>query len=258
MTYDSGPGEPTAAGVALAPPPGTLLSGAAARYLKAMWYLSAGDAPLTVGRVAERVGVSHASASTSVKHLVDDGYADRGTDNHIVLGPAGEKEAIRLVRRHRLVETFLAVVLGLPWEDVHTEAENLEWVLSDDLVDRIAVLLGEPERNPHGDPIPSADGLFPELDDVPLADLEPGAKVRIVRVSNRDPELLRYVADEGLGIGTVVTVESQDPFEGPLWVRSSRGRHALGQPVVAAISVVRVGSDRGKTPTMSLPDAANG
>jgi DtxR family Mn-dependent transcriptional regulator len=218
-----------------------MATGASARYLKAVWYLSAGSNTATVGNVADRVGVSHPSASSSIKQLLSAGFVTKGPHSEIHLTEAGEAEAIRLVRRHRIVETFLAVVLGFSWHEVHDEAEALEWVLRDHLVDRMAALLGEPERNPRGDPIPSASGLIPELNDLPLAQLSPGTKARIVRVSSRDSDLLRYMHNEGLGIGTVITVEQKEQFGGPLWVLSSRGRHALGSPVVGAISVIPVG-----------------
>jgi DtxR family transcriptional regulator, Mn-dependent transcriptional regulator len=233
--------QPTEAeGTSIPPRP----TGAAARYLKAMWYLSSQPDSLTVGRVAERVGVSHASASVVVKQLVADGLAVRGENSDLALAPAGEAEAVRLVRRHRLVETFLVAVLKVGWDEVHEEAERIEWVLSDDIVERIADLLGDPERSPHGGLIPTTDGTFPEVADVPLSELAPAEKARIVRVSNRDPDFLRYLASEGLGIGTVVTMEGREPFGGPLWLRSSRGRHALGEAAVEAIAVARVAGHR--------------
>lgn len=214
------------------------------RYLKAAWYLSR-DGEATVGRTAKRLGVSHASASTTLKQLVGHGLLERGGGREVVLNDAGEKAALRLVRRHRLLETFLAEVLGLSWDEVHDEAERLEWFISDRVEERIAALLGDPERDPHGDPIPPVEGHHEEARDLPLSQLEPGESGRIVRVADDDPGLLRYLAGEGLGIGSVVTVERQEPFGGPLRLASAGGVHALGAGAVEAISLTPV-SDAGQ------------
>ena len=212
------------------------------RYLKAAWYLFH-DGAATVGRTAKRLGVSHAAASATLSQLLEHGLLERGDGRELVLTDAGERVALRLVRRHRLLETFLAQVLGLSWDEVHDEAERLEWFVSDRVEERIAAVLGDPERDPHGDPIPPREGHHEEGGDLPLSQLEPGTSGKIVRVADDDPAVLRYLADEGLGIGSIVTVERQDPFGGPLWLTSAGGVHALGLTAVGAISVTAVPHD---------------
>ena len=212
------------------------------RYLKAAWYLSH-DGAATVGRTAKRLGVSHAAASTTLNQLLEHGLLERGDGRELVLTDAGERVALLLVRRHRLLETFLAQVLDLSWDEVHDEAERLEWFVSDRVEERIAAVLGDPERDPHGDPIPPREGHHEEAGDLPLSQLQPGASGKIVRVADDDPALLRYLAGEGLGIGSVVTVERQEPFGGPLRLASAGGAHALGATAVGAISVSAVSHD---------------
>lgn len=211
-------------------------------YLKSIYRLASEPAPVTVGNLAKSVGVSHPSASAMVKKLAAGGLVRHRPFGALQLTRRGEAEALRVVRRHRLLETFLFEVLGVPWDEVHEEAEILEHALSGRLEQRIADFLGNPTRDPHGDPIPPADGEHVERVDQPLAAVQPGVKVRITRVSDRDPEVLRYLAAEGLTLGVVISVEGEDPFGGPLWVTSRGGRHALGPQLVDAISVAEVGS----------------
>lgn len=217
----------------------TTTSTADLRYLKAAWYVSQQGGRATVSAVAERLEVSSASASAGLQRLISHGLLDRDAGRELTLTSTGEREALRLVRRHRLVETFLAEALGLPWDALHDEAEALEWQVSPRLEERIAEVLGHPRRDPHGDPIPSADGAHEEAVDVALASLTPGSSGTVSRVADV-PELLRYLAGEGLVIGTVVTVERHAPFGGPLWLASPGGRHALGREATRAISVTDV------------------
>lgn len=216
------------------------LSAADLRYLKASWYVSRGEVSMTVGRLAERLGVSHASASAAIRRLQKSGLLERSNGRDFELTAKGRQQALRLVRRHRLVETFLADTLAVPWDQLHDEAERIEWSISAALEARIAEVLGDPMRDPHGDPIPPMNGNHEEAIDLPLAQVPSGATATIVRVLDDDAELLRYLAGEGLGIGTTVTVEGRDPFGGPLWLSSGQGRHALGRPAVRAISVADV------------------
>lgn len=206
-------------------------------YLKALYHLTSARPAVGVGELAVRVGVSHPSASAMVKKLAASGLVGHERSGALRLTSSGEAEALRVVRRHRLLETFLAEVLRLPWDEVHEEAEVLEHALSDRLEHRIAEYLGNPARDPHGDPIPPAEGSHVEHADQPLGEAGPGTDVRIERVSDHDPGVLRHLAAEGLTPGVVITVDHQDPFGGPLWVSSARGRHALGPQLVASISV---------------------
>ncbi len=206
------------------------------RYLKACWYVAQSE-DISVGAVANRTGVSHASASTTISGLIEQGLVERRGARALVLTPKGETEALRLVRRHRLLETFLAEVLGFTWDEVHDEAERLEWVVSERFEEQVARYLGHPTRDPHGDPIPPPDGTHVEREDLPLAELAVGVPASIVRVSDEDPELLRFLSTEGLTLGQHVEVLRKDPFGGPLWISSAHGEHPLGADVVAAISV---------------------
>ena len=210
------------------------------RYLKASWYVSEAEGVVTVGQVARRLEVSHASASSSLKALLDQRLLEETEDRGFRLTAQGRHRALRLVRRHRLIETFLTDVLDVPWDQVHDETERFEWFISHELELRIAEVLGHPERDPHGDPIPTAEGQHEEHLDVPLAQVPLGASARLVRVRDDDPDLLRFLDDVGLGIGSLIRVDRRDPFGGPLWLSSDRGQHALGQPAVRAISVTEI------------------
>jgi DtxR family Mn-dependent transcriptional regulator len=142
-----------------------------------------------------------------------------------------------VIRHHRLLELYLAESLGYPWDEVHAEAERLEHHVSDELEAHMDSALGYPTRDPHGDPIPSRDG---EIDIVPgtrLLDLAAGETATVVRVSDRDPEQLRYLGDLGLFPGITVTVVEQLPFEGPIKIRIDTAEHMIGRPLAAAVHV---------------------
>jgi DtxR family transcriptional regulator, Mn-dependent transcriptional regulator len=199
------------------------------RYLKAIFDLTArvGQAPPTV--LAGRVGVSIPSASAMAKRLEMAGLARRDGTRGLRLTPHGKQHAVAVVRRHRLLETFLVRVLDMPWEDVHVEAESLEHAVSDRLLQRIDQHLGHPARDPHGDPIPSASGEHEEAWPEPLTAAVVGRPFRVQRVDDRDPAALRYLGELGLVPGRVVVLEERAPFGGPLWVRVDGGaRHAIG------------------------------
>ncbi|MDQ3538069.1 MAG: metal-dependent transcriptional regulator [Actinomycetota bacterium] len=139
------------------------------------------------------------------------------------------------MRRHRLIETLLYRCLGVPWDEVHDEAEVLEHAVSARLEDRIAAALGHPSHDPHGDPIPSTDGVHEEGWPRPLDSAPEGASVVVERVSDRNADVLRHLAEIGVGPGTILGVEQRMPFGGPLWVRVAGVRHALGDVLVGSI-----------------------
>ena len=145
--------------------------------------------------------------------------------------------ALEVLRHHRLLETYLAEHLGVPWDRVHEEAEALEHVLSADLEARIAAKLGEPTHDPHGDPIPSADLKIDEGHAHSLESLQPGATGRFVRVSDSDPEMLRYLDERGVRLGDELEVVDRQPFGGPLTVRFGADLHTLGGGLAAAMRV---------------------
>ncbi len=148
----------------------------------------------------------------------------RGTE----LTEAGQRVALEVIRHHRLLELYLAEALGMSWDRVHAEAEVLEHAISPELSELIAEKLGNPTRDPHGDPIPSADGFIDEEDTVPLADLEAGQAGVFTRVSDSDPEMLRYLSQRGIAPGDALEVLDRQPFDGPLTVRFGSTEHALG------------------------------
>ena len=155
----------------------------------------------------------------------------------VALTPAGERVALEVMRHHRLLETYLAEQLGVPWDRVHEEAEALEHVLSDYLESRIATVLGHPTHDPHGDPIPSETLEIVEDETVRLSELEAGARGAFVRVSDSDPAMLRYLAERGVALGDELEVLERQPFDGPLTVRFGADLHVLGGTLARAMRV---------------------
>jgi DtxR family transcriptional regulator, Mn-dependent transcriptional regulator len=147
----------------------------------------------------------------------------------VQLTPAGEKMALEIIRHHRLLELYLRQALKMPLHKVHEEAERLEHALSEELEDLIAAALGDPTHDPHGHPIPTKDGQLSETHFPSLAEAPKGQKFLIVRVSDSNPDLLRYLEELGLVPQAVVTVLSREPFGGPIWVKVNDRTHALGQ-----------------------------
>ncbi len=220
-------------------PPAALpqVSHAMEDYLKAVYRLRDEHGQVTTLKLADELGVTGPSVTNMVKRL-HDMHLLRHTRYHgVELTPAGEKIALEVIRHHRLLELYLAESLGYPWDEVHAEAERLEHHVSDELEARMDSALGYPTRDPHGDPIPSREG---EIDIVPgtrLLDLAPGETATVVRVSDRDPEQLRYLGGLGLFPGVDVTVVEQLPFEGPIKIRIDAADHIIGRPLAAAVHV---------------------
>ncbi|BCW19664.1 DtxR family transcriptional regulator [Arthrobacter sp. NtRootA9] len=179
------------------------------------------DKPITSSQLAQRLGVANSSVSEMVRKLKDQGLVDHKPYSAITLTDAGLRLALSMVRRHRLIETYLVQQLGYSWDEVHDEAELLEHAVSDTFIERVAAQLGNPTRDPHGDPIPSADGKVL----MPLArlmgELDPGHTGRITRISDDNPELLRYLAAEEIDLDAAVEVVGRRPFGGALVVRIS-------------------------------------
>jgi len=199
-------------------------------YLKTIYALVSRDEPVTTSGLALELGVSSPSVSAMAKRLQTEQLLQRPGGGW-VLTERGERAALRVIRRHRMVETFLARALGMGWDEVHAEAELLEHVLSDRLEERIDAALGHPTHDPHGDPIPPRHGQHTEAVGQPLDTPPPGCRFRVERVSDRDSAALRYLSTLGIAPGVVVDVEEQEPFGGPRWVRIDGARHALGAPL---------------------------
>ena len=184
----------------------TDLSSATQDYLKCVWTLQEWTGgPVSITALAERLGVRTSSASDGIKKLAEQGLVDHVAYGGITLTDAGRAHAVAMVRRHRLLETYLVSDLGYGWDEVHDEAEVLEHAVSDRMIAAIDARLGHPTRDPHGDPIPSADGAANLPEAVPLALAEAGQAV-VVRLSDADPERLRRFALAGLTPDAVVTV----------------------------------------------------
>ena len=211
------------------------MSQAVEDYLKAIYHLKTRGDAVTTGLLAAELHVASPSVSAMVKRLEEGELVTRAGPRELRLTGAGERAALRVVRRHRLLETFLAQVLEVPWDEVHAEAEQLEHVLSDRLEERIDTALGHPTHDPHGDPIPPRDGPHEERWGVGLDAVSPRDRFRVRRVSDRDSDALRHLGELGVRPGVVLTIERQDPFGGPLWVRVDNRSCPLGAPLTLLV-----------------------
>jgi DtxR family transcriptional regulator, Mn-dependent transcriptional regulator len=211
-------------------------------YAKAIWSLAQRSAePVSTSAIAERLEVSPASASAMVKRLESMGLATREPYHGVRLTRAGERVALEVLRHHRLLELYLAEALGMTWDRVHEEAEVLEHAISAELSELIAAKLGNPTHDPHGDPIPTADGEIDEAPTRSLAELGPGERGRFTRVSDSNSDMLRYLSDRGIAPGDEVELVGREPFGGPLTVRANERDHAFGDQLARAMRVQPVG-----------------
>jgi DtxR family Mn-dependent transcriptional regulator len=207
-------------------------------YTKAIYALQRRcDGAVTTNELADRLGVTPASASGMVRKLADQALVEHAPYRGVTLTEAGERIALEVLRHHRLLELFLAEHLDVPWDRVHEEAEALEHVISEDLEARIAAKLGNPTHDPHGDPIPDADLIIREADTEALGALEPGAVGCFVRVSDSDPAMLRYLEEQGVRLGDRLEVLARQPFGGPLTVAFPAGVLAVGGDLARAMRV---------------------
>ena len=213
-----------------------MVSESAQDYLKAIWKLER-TGEMSTTALADALGVSPASATAMLKKLATLGLVVHERYHGATLTPAGERMALEVVRHHRLLELYLMQALGLSWDQVHEEAERLEHHLSDQVEVHIDRALGFPTRDPHGDPIPTAELLLQSDEMVCLSDLEAGSMTVVRRVPDGDPELLRYLATLGLVPAEEVTILEQAPFDGPVTVEVRGARHAIGRSLAAQIEV---------------------
>jgi DtxR family Mn-dependent transcriptional regulator len=207
-------------------------------YAKAIFSLETrGEEPVSTNALAERLGITPGSVSAMLKRLGELGVLTHVPYRGVRLTEDGRRIALEVIRHHRLLESYLAEALGMPWDQVHAEAEVLEHVLSEDLEALIAAKLGHPTVDPHGDPIPTAELELEE----PLTDrmesLQPGDEGLFVRVSDSDPEMLRYLAARGIAPGERFLVRDRQPFGGPLFVLFGKREHAIGGELAGAMRV---------------------
>lgn len=195
--------------------------------------------PVPTTALADRLGVTPASATNMLKKLASLGLVDHVSYRGAALSEPGRKIALEVIRHHRLLETYLAEALGVPWDEVHAEAEVLEHVLSEELEERIAARLGHPQFDPHGHPIPTKDGAMPEHSEQRLWEASEGTEVAVERVSDSQAEALRYLGSIGILPGAAVEIVGRGPLAGPLFVKVQAGDdvHALSKELAEAVWV---------------------
>jgi DtxR family transcriptional regulator, Mn-dependent transcriptional regulator len=206
-------------------------------YLKAIYILQQQEGVVTTSLLGERKGSKPGSVTGMIKKLAEMNLVVHTPYQGVQLTEAGERIALEVIRHHRLIELYLVQALGYTWDEVHEEAERLEHHISEKLEARIAAHLGNPDFDPHGDPIPSLAGELPNSTSTSLADLPVGANARIVRVGDQDGERLRYLADIGMTPGAAIEVVDSAPFEGPLSVRVANTIRAIDRRMAQTIRV---------------------
>jgi DtxR family Mn-dependent transcriptional regulator len=215
-----------------------LRSQAVEDYSKAIFSLeSRSQEPVATSALAQRLGITPGSVSAMLKKLDELGLITHVPYRGVRLTADGRRLALEVIRHHRLLESYLAEALGMPWDRVHAEAEVLEHVLSEDLEQLIAAKLGHPTVDPHGDPIPSAELELEERATRSMESLRPGDQGVFVRVSDSDPEMLRYLAGCGISPGDRFAVRDRQPFGGPLFVLFGKREHAIGGQLGGAMHV---------------------
>jgi DtxR family Mn-dependent transcriptional regulator len=211
-------------------------------YLKAIYHLAPGEEPASTNQIAERLGLSAASVSGMIKRLSEEGLLEHVPYRGVVLTESGRSTALRMVRRHRLIEAYLVDRLGYSWDTVHDEAERLEHAVSDLLIERMAEALDNPRVDPHGDPIPAPDGSIEESAYTSLVEVPEGETVEIRRVDTSQGDRLRYLHDHGLVPGQRVRVTAHHPFSGPLVLRVGEDtEEVIGHELAAQILCSRGG-----------------
>jgi len=206
-------------------------------YIKTIYALEAREQKPTTGRIARELRITMGSVSGRVRHLADKGYVEHRPYYGVTLTEKGRHVALKMLRRHRLIELFLVKTLGLTWDEVHADAEVLEHAVSDRVLERMYEVLGRPEFDPHGSPIPDENGTLRKLNGVRLCDLPAGARGRIVEVSDSDGAFLRYLTSIGMDVGTRFRLDDRAPFGGPLQLRVGRRQLAIGPDAAERILV---------------------
>lgn len=207
-------------------------------YLKAIYRLQQGDDRVTTLELAGELRLSGPSATNMIKRLAELGLVEHNRYYGVRLSDAGARVALEVIRHHRLLELYLAEAMGFDWDKVHEEAERLEHHVSSEFESRMDELLGHPEYDPHGDPIPSVQGTLPDAAWHPLSEEPAGSEVVLRRVSDRDSEHLRYLAEIGLVPGTSFKVVAADA-EGEWRIRTESGEYAIPAALTAGMQVER-------------------
>lgn len=211
-------------------------------YLKVIWGLQEwSDVPVSNSAIAEAAGVRLSTVSDALRKLSDLELIGHARYGNVTLTELGRQHAVAMIRRHRLLETFLVRVLDYEWDEVHAEADRLEHAVSDGLIDRVDRVLGYPSRDPHGDPIPGADGRVHRPDAVILAEAPAPCRVRVERISDSDNEMLQYFASRGLVVDAELEVLPGEPYSETVTVRvaGSAAPVSLGAAAAASVWVAR-------------------
>ena len=212
-------------------------------YVKAIFQLcaDADGSNASTGEIAKRLGVSPGSVTSMLRTLGESGLAQYQAYEGVRLSDAGQRLALRILRRHRLLELFLVRTLGLTWDEVHEEAEHMEHAVSERLVDRIDEYLEFPDRDPHGDPIPKPDGTLAAIHSERLTSCAANTRFVLDRVLDQSPEFLRYLSDAGLEIGSAARVVENHPSAGALIVSAGASQITLGRDVADKVFVRTTG-----------------
>ena len=208
-------------------------------YLKVIWSLSPEGRPASTNDIAHRLELSAASVSGMIKRLSEQGLLEHVPYKGVQLTDEGRRVALRMVRRHRIIEAYLVGFLGYSWDRVHAEAERLEHAVSDELVERMSRALGHPAADPHGDPIPTADLAIEEVAWTPLPDVAAGELVELRRVASEEPDRLRYLGSMGLQPGATIMVLARQPFRGPMTLDVDGRECLIGHELAQSIFVER-------------------
>lgn len=217
-----------------------VLSQSVEDYLKTIYKLQADGEPASTTKIAEAMNVSSASATNMIKRLADMRLVKYQSYKGASLTESGKKIALEIIRHHRLLELYLLEVMGYSWDEVHDEAEKLEHHISERFEDKIADLLDHPTYDPHGDPIPSKEGIMPQMEVEALTEVKEGHRYIVSRVRDQDPELLRYLEKIGLQPGVRLIIQSKAPFEGPITVHIEDSKQVLGFDMARHILVAEL------------------
>ncbi len=215
-------------------------------YLKATYKIQQQQEWVSTSALAERLRLAPASITNMVQRLEKLGFLIYEPYHGVQLTEQGMTKALDIIRHHRLVELFLAEIVGYSWDLVHEEAERLEHTVSEDFVERIDKVLGFPEHCPHGVPIPTEEGQVRKEDSATLLECVPGETAMIQRVSDTSAEFLRYAESLGLVPTVEVTLVGREPFQGPLHIRVGKQEHHIGRDAAARLYVKRVKEEEGK------------
>lgn len=217
-----------------------MLSEQVENYLKGIYELEAQRGKVSTSLLSERLRVSSASVTEMIQRLAEDRMVDYTPYRGVALTEDGRRQALRIIRRHRLWELFLVEVLKFNWDEIHDEAERLEHIMSDRLEERIDAVLGHPRIDPHGHVIPSPEGLISAEDHPLLSEVKAGSVVTVTRVSDSNPEVLQYLSKLGIGISTTIVVEERISFDGSLRVSIGDAEQFISEKLAQNVSVTLI------------------